>query len=336
MGCWDGTCGLTNLPIIHGEQMFVFPIAEQNRSSFCYSTALFRPSILPFRAKYDDYGGGEDCHGVGLPYLMEGIRNGLIEREVGENKYHDIAIKKEGFDVDSFFKACHKKRLQFPNPMRGYEDYPETTDVFFTMIRKDVVDRLWTDWSFEMYKPRGMVEVPEGFESDKYSIKGVTYGKLFSLVPQYMEQRTALFREDVRALKAELPEGQLSDDDLAVMLYRPLRDFFSRDQGEPHLLSEIFDHAFGSGYCDGGFFKLVDLATLIIGKYASGATEEAFDIIQDCLVGYMVNSFMESTRVVWMPPMHQGTQSEQHDEYLVLNSIVNDIIKERKAEYDEY
>lgn len=130
MGCWNGTCGLTNLPIVHGDEMYVFPIVESYRNSFCYSTALYRPSVLPFRAEYDDYGSGEKCGGVGLELLMEGIKHNLVEMEVGENQYHDIAVKREGFNVDTFFEVCHKKRLRFQNPMRHYPKRPQTKDVF--------------------------------------------------------------------------------------------------------------------------------------------------------------------------------------------------------------
>ena len=28
MGCWNGTCGLTNLPILEDQEMYVFPIVE--------------------------------------------------------------------------------------------------------------------------------------------------------------------------------------------------------------------------------------------------------------------------------------------------------------------
>ena len=77
MGSWNGTCGLTELPIISGTDIFVFPVVESYTDSFCYSSALYRPSVLPFRAKYNDYGAGEDCTGIALPFLMEGIANQL-------------------------------------------------------------------------------------------------------------------------------------------------------------------------------------------------------------------------------------------------------------------
>lgn len=66
MGCWNGTCGITNLPIHHGEDI-VFYILRENRlrdcpgfgAGICYSDELFSPLGLPIYGKYDDYGGIE-------------------------------------------------------------------------------------------------------------------------------------------------------------------------------------------------------------------------------------------------------------------------------------
>lgn len=334
MGCWNGTCGLSGLPIIHGTEMYAFPIVESYRDSFCYSTALYRPSVVPFRAEYNDYGAGEECGGVGLEILMEGIRNKLVEIEVGENKYHDIAVKREGFGVDTFFEACHKNRLRFQNPMRGYENQPQTKDVFFTMIRKDVVDRLWNEWSFDMWKgSKG--SVPDGFESDQYYIKDVTYAKLAELIPEYMEMQFARFQEQCKPYKNMIDSNDEKKNLAEAMLYNEIARFFDTPYDDrDHILCGKFSHMFGSGYADGGFSNIGDVKETIISEYMKGNKETAYELMRECLVGYMVNSFMESTRKVWMPPMHQGSQSECYDEYRLMNNITNDVMNERDKECD--
>lgn len=334
MGCWNGTCGLTSLPIMHGTEMFVFPIVESYRDSFCYSTALYRPSALPFRAKYNDYGAGEECNGIGLDILMEGIKSQLVELEVGENEYHDIAVKREGFDVDMFFEACHEKRLRFQNPMRGYEGQPQTKDVFFTMVRKDVVDRLWNEWSFDLWKGSKGV-VPEGFESDTYYIKNVTYAKLAELIPEYLEQCYERFFEGMKDLQLVSTdcEGDVLMKKLAIN--EKIRMFFEQPYNErDNVLADMFSHMFGDGYADGGFANVSDVKSEIISKYLSGDNEAAYALMRECLIGYMVNSFMGSTRKVWLPPMHQGSQGEELKEYKLLNNIVNDVIVEREKEFE--
>lgn len=334
MGCWNGTCGLTNLPIMYGDEMYVFPIVESNGDSFCYSTALYRPSVLPFRAEYNDYGAGEKCTGAGLEILIDGIKEKLVEMEVGENQYHDIAVKRNGFDVDTFFDVCHESRLKFLNPMRGYDGYSETNSVFFTMIRKDVTDRLWSEWKFDLWFSNKNRVIPEGFESDTYHLKDVTYEKLATLIPDYMEKQYAGFAEKTEKYN-QIGE---TDDGLAeAMIYAELNRFFETPYNDrEHPLCGIFEHMFSPGYSDGGFAKIGEVKETIVTKYMQGEQETAYELLRECLIGYMVNNYMESVRKVWTPPMHQGSQSECLDEYLLLNSITNNIVAARKQEFEEY
>lgn len=83
MGCWNGTCGLSGLPIINSEEIYVFPIIESSRDSFCYTSALYRPSVVPFRAKYNDYGGGKECSG---PALKITLVIGMMKRSLSHLK----------------------------------------------------------------------------------------------------------------------------------------------------------------------------------------------------------------------------------------------------------
>jgi hypothetical protein len=336
MGCWNGTCGLSGLPILQGTEIYVFPIVEAYRDSFCYSTALYRPSVLPFRAEYNDYGAGENCKGVGLDLLMEGIRNRLIEMDVGENEHHDIAVKRDGFDVEQFFEACHEKRLQFKNPLAHYPGEKPAKDVFFTMIRRDIADRLWNEWSFDLWKPSALKEIPAGFEADKYYIKGVTYAKLAELIPDYMEKQFDVFREEVDKLKAGVGDDETAKKILPALIEREMQSFFETPyKSREHLLAGTAEHMFSTGYSDGGFSRISSVKEAILLKFICGEKEAAYELLRECLVGYMINSFMESTRKVWLPPMHQGSQSEQLDEYRLLNAIVEDVITERLKEYED-
>ncbi len=328
MGCWNGTCGLSGLPIIEGEEIYVFPIVEAYRDSFCYATALYRPSPVPFRAKYNDYGAGEECSGPALEFIIAGIRENLIEMEVGENQYHDIAVKREGFDVDMFFEACHEKRLRVDNPLKAYPDQKKYREAFFTMVRKDVVDRLWNEWTFDMWKGSDG-DVPEGFESDQYYIKNVTYAKLGDLIPEYMEQMAGKESPYKKALEGIEDEAKLER----------MKDYYRRysffEGHREHILSGSFGHAFGSGYAGGGFTSIGNIKDKILDAYFDDHKESAYELMRETLIGIMVNSFMESTRKVWLPVMHQGSQSEEYSEYRLLNKIMTDVMNARESEFDE-
>jgi hypothetical protein len=330
MGCWNGTCGLSGLPITYGDEMYVFPIVDNGGDEYCYTTSFYRPVVMPFQAEYDDYGGGEKCSGVGLELNINNVSKKLIEMDVGENASHDIAVKREGFDVDTFFETCHENRLKFKNPMAGWEPSKPTVAVNFTMVRKDVVDRLWNEWTFDMYKPRD-IAIPEGFESDQYNIKNVTYAKLAALIPSYLEHCASKLSPTLDDLCDSIKDGgELTDEQKAEqIIVHMLRDTMFFDKHD-HFLSSTFRSVF-----DTAFLNIDGLTDTIIDAYLAGKKEVATALMQECLIGIMVNSFMSSTRRVWLPPMHQGSQSQEFDDYLLMNNVTNDIIMANKASYDD-
>lgn len=62
MGCWNGTCFLTRLPIFVGQPVKLFFIA-QNTDGYrntVHPDGWWKPIALPFSGRYDDYGRIED------------------------------------------------------------------------------------------------------------------------------------------------------------------------------------------------------------------------------------------------------------------------------------
>lgn len=61
MGCWNGTCGISQLPIIEGERVILFPLTKNLRGDnegggYCYSDNQYKPISIPIFGTYDDYG----------------------------------------------------------------------------------------------------------------------------------------------------------------------------------------------------------------------------------------------------------------------------------------
>lgn len=331
MGSWNGTCGLTNLPILYGEDVYVFPIVENQGSSFCHSNALYRPTAIPFRAVYNDYGGCADSHGAGIDIIMGWICENLVEMEVGENQFHDIAVKKKLFNSNTFFDACHEKRLKFVNPMKHF--YPDRpyNNVLFAMIRKDVVDRLWDEWVFDMFKPYGIKHIPEEVETSEYYLKNMSYAKFAEYIPDYMEYYNNLSLKSNNNMSSSIQKAFEDSVKNGMITEEEYQKYVNEDRffngNSDHLLSSIFNHIFCSGYSDGGFSRIENLKENIIHEYMNGDKELAFGLLQECLIGYMINDFMNHTRKVWLPVMHQGDQSECYDEHTLLNNVTNDIIQ---------
>lgn len=148
MGSWNKTCGLSNLPIMAGEPVYVF-VLEKNDPKYtteqCYTTWLYKPAMIPFYAEYNDYGAGENCSGIGLNILMNNIRDVLIEMPQGENKCHDIPVVRSGFAVENFFESVLESRLFMKNA------YGNAVNIDFVMFRKDIVDYVLNNYQIETY-----------------------------------------------------------------------------------------------------------------------------------------------------------------------------------------
>lgn len=63
MGCWNGTCGVSQLPIHCGDKVKLVLLKKSmyiedsvKGGGFCYSDGLFQPYSLPISGEYNDYG----------------------------------------------------------------------------------------------------------------------------------------------------------------------------------------------------------------------------------------------------------------------------------------
>jgi hypothetical protein len=140
MGCWSETCAVSKMTIYDGEQVRFLPIVQNpflfnaqkgfpnneapvlpKGGSGCYITDFWVPLCLPIRGEYNDYGSikkipektGQDK--AELTQFMEALKKYAIRLEVGENKYHDLAIPQD-FTLDEILKALQLGRVYVHNP----------------------------------------------------------------------------------------------------------------------------------------------------------------------------------------------------------------------------
>lgn len=65
MGSWNGTCGLTQMPIVDGDKVVLFPVmknkhADNGGGGFTYAHNQYSAISLPLYGEFDDYGGIEN------------------------------------------------------------------------------------------------------------------------------------------------------------------------------------------------------------------------------------------------------------------------------------
>ena len=147
---------MTNLPVHAGDDVVVFMLKETpdgKVGDHCYSTNYWEPMGLYFEGKYNDYGGVEECRGVFLPLIVATIQANLFEMDVGENEYHDIAVKAENFDVDQLFEADHEGRLFVHACEFDKEHYGvDKLRLKHIVVLRSVLDKILTGYSAEGYK----------------------------------------------------------------------------------------------------------------------------------------------------------------------------------------
>lgn len=298
--------------ITDGEEVMVF-VLEKNMDDTdrCYSTAFWAPCLVPFYSKYADYGRGDEDTGVALPYIMEGIKDHLIEIELGDNKYHDIEIKKDKFDIELLYEAVHENRL-FKHNYRGRN---QTIDL--VMVRKDIADDILANYQREMYLGDGKGDC--GYDN---AYKLVTFAKILEDLPEFMAK-----------LAEHLAPVDGLDNTANAALIRMkfiggLDTVF--EYGDTNLVSKWVRG--GDGY---RFSQVVQPSQIVIELMQEGKVKEATEFMIDLLKGLYINCFMEMTRRNWAPGGHEGSQGNETHGYRIMAEATLRAIAREKAEWEK-
>ncbi len=309
MGCWNKTCGLSNLHITAGTPVYVFVLEKNESYDHCYSTSLFRPLLLPFESTYDDYGGGEDSHGIALGMIMAGLTKNLVEMEVGENQYHDIAVKKEGFTPEKFFEAVHEDRLSIKGPFSS-----EPTQIYFTMFRKDIVDHILENRRIQDYVGEGKGTCGWGNNYVKYKFADIV-----------ADIRPLLNEAKEKIAKAKEDEN----DTLAnYMLYDGFEGLFP--YGHPNKVAKWLR---GDSY---RYSRIVDMKTVIRRGLEVGtetALENLAKVLEEHLKAIYIDGFMHAARKTWIPGGHEGSQSSSGWALRLLANATIEVLDEEKRQW---
>lgn len=102
MGCWNETCGITQLPINAGDKVRVFFIVkndygvEKAGGGYSYANDIWYPRGLPIQGKYNEYGGVEDdiVEDISATILLDGIKKDWATYKARNQWEKDIDSKK--------------------------------------------------------------------------------------------------------------------------------------------------------------------------------------------------------------------------------------------------
>lgn len=155
MGSWNGTCGLSNLPIQEGDKILLFVLAPTKShrdlgGGFSYPTGRYTPIGLPIHGEYNDYGGIEHITKNGdvmfdfltkqgqyqwqpkedvelVPANIEELLNDVIER--GNCANYDFMLIRE--DILDGLKAQNVAAFAAYAPQ-----FPAFTDVYTSEVKR--------------------------------------------------------------------------------------------------------------------------------------------------------------------------------------------------------
>lgn len=355
MGSWNHTCAVSNLHIRAGKEVAVFLLVKNyhdSGESFCYGNALYDVVPLPFYGKYNDYGGVEDCHGAGLPYILEALKSRLYKFGQGPNQYHDCEVTPDNLDIEKLFEADHENRLGIHDP-KHYDrnDYDRRElekireekgltnsqqyelDRLASLIKKkqtfrqvthvvvhgDVFKTIMEKWYIEHYVGEGRGNT--GWDNNYVR---VYFRDVVADIPEYIEGKKTAWE----LLKKAKEDGTYSSSYLRLM-----SDTSRQDWNSINHVKRMMGHFKSTG--GSNVWALIDVNEVVDEFVELEDWDGLADFVKEALTAAWINSYMSYTRKIWVKQCGTGSQSSEHLGYQLLANTVLEIIKEERREYGE-
>lgn len=313
MGSWNHTCAITNLPIYSGEPVYVLLLQEgagydKFVGSHCYANNYYTPLPLCFEGEANEYGAVEDCHGDYLETILGCVKEKLIEFDLGENKYHDIAVKKDGFDVNMLFEADHESRLYVQCHEYDQEKKRAPRRLTHIVIRKEVVDTL-----LEKYKAN-FWDKDNGYKHTQISFKDA-------------------LSKDIELL---LKQGEdVSDTMETYNRYKEMGrlESFHKVYGTTVALDTYFVRWAAEGY----FLKqnVIDINRIIF-DFLINSPEKLESLIRNVMIVRWLDDLHGNGRRMWIRPSGCGSQNTEVNAQKMVSQLINVGIKQMKEYYKNW
>jgi hypothetical protein len=350
MGCWNETCGLTQMPICGGDPVRMFLIVEnaypRGSRDVCisYGTELWRPFGLPLKGTYDEYGRleniEEDCMSN---FLLESLREMVVEVP---NRMGDV-FKREELDWPTAIDFIADEGLRVTDPF-DVANITKKLDKILAEVREKVPNLPDNGWSIErsdMAKeqkkvveddPRVVTMYHMMVHEDVYQavlnykvpaerFSSWTDGDIKETMRQGAKDYIAQVRQDLADM------AKMSEAEKAKFAFR-LR--LSREMYNNRFVS-ITNHLDGS-YGSGSYLrKYLDFVEK---RITEGAADDDPQIqaLTEQFVGFAAFSqTMTLMRKLWMPQTGKGGQDREYVMHKYMGQVIADFSEKKIKEWDE-
>lgn len=344
MGCWNGTCMISNLHVTAGQEVIVFMLAKTGYTdNFCYEHSHYTPCPIPFYGEYNDYGAVENCHGFGLDIVVDAIRKQLYEFHSGPNSCHDCEVLKTDFNIDKLFEADHEGRLGIE---RGHEwdgdDYDRQQ-----LEKIHTEDGLSESQARELDRLANKIKKVDTFRAVTHVI---IHGDIFKAITDkfFLEEyvgdggncgydnhylRTTFqdIIDDIPGYIDKIKAEDADDKDTYAKWKRRsgTSDDYNHSNRVVRRLSYMNDSSSRRNYA------IINPSEYIEEYIEAKNWEGLAAFVKELMTTYWISTFMSSTRKHWTKMTGAGSQSNEADGYIVLSKATLDIIGEEKVKWGE-
>ncbi len=297
MGSWNGTCGLTQLPICVADKVALFLLVDNalvsswSTGGHTYGNQYWQPRTIQLYGTYDDYGDFGIDDGWGKQFAIDCLQNDAVEIPIGENEYHDIEITKEKLlDWEFIGSAIHESRLTVYDGGRG------NRQIGHMAVHRHIFDEL-VSMSFDNW--RGV-----------YTIESI-------------KKESKSYLDNLREyIKKEYDVKHMGGDPFLL---------FNADMGNDRtVFGQCLDRMGHNSFSPGVNKLYKDL----LKQYIDDAVILDEIVTEISKFAYFEILFA-NMRKTWMPQAGAGSQNEDHEVYEAVNKAAQVVIAKRKDYFDE-
>lgn len=307
MGCWNGTCAISNLPIIAGEKIKMlfldapYGFKELNKSAYCYPNGIFHVGAFPIDGEYDDYGSIENVvedvnYKLIESYFQKKYRKIKVEeKELGKFELTDIIEGIERGSLQVLSKGDVERKEMAMKAMEVYKDNPDSQRHWKELAEMDVSEK-WRTPSYNVIMVRDDIW--------SYIIKN---------------HKTEFWRDE---------EDRKNPTDYYQTAQEWAEKRFDKYEKRKIKLFSFDNPLSMGGYAGGNHMFMLETYSKVLDKnieYFKNAFTELT----------IIESFMDATRKGWMPVSGAGSQASEWEVYTMLNTIVNQICEKNMKESEE-
>ncbi len=348
MGCWNETCGITQMSICGGDKIRMFLIVEAQHwdegGALYHSTDLWKPFGLPLKGTYDEYGRIENIEEDALSdLLLQSLKEIIVEVP---NRMGDI-FKREELTWETAIDFLTDEGLKVTDPHHISLIGKKLDDLLAQMKEKfpDLPENGWSSERSDLAKQQKKTVKEDPGVVRMYHM--MVHEDIYQALVKYKVPATRFSSWSDGNLRAELEVGaqqyiaQVQSDIAATagmtdvdILDRKFRQMSRRWETHNRFISAT-NHLTGN-YGSGEYLrKYLDFVET---RIKDGATADDTQIknLTDQFIDFVCfNQAMTFLRKMWQPQCGKGGQDREYTIHKYLGEAITEFSAKKIKEWDE-